>query len=214
MSFDLSKMNEVKTIIKYTLIKFVDVTSTGIENIIKVIRACEGELVKAPEYTRENTTNANNKIYYIYSGWKNLSNELIANSENDYSFLTPEINTTYYLNLESISIPKVAKILMTAPGTTNQTMIEPFEIIAPYNVYLSTSSDCGYNIIATCTNTSLVDNRKTTVTFIVSNYIYSAGQTVRLSPEFTIYKNSNLTEEIGKFIIDIDIESSSQSTGD
>ncbi len=134
MSFDLSKMNEVKTIIKYTLIKFVDVTSTGIENIIKVIRACEGELVKAPEYNRENTTNANNKIYYIYSGWKNLSNELIANSENDYSFLTPEINTTYYLNLESISIPKVAKILMTAPGTTNQTMIEPFEIIAPYNV--------------------------------------------------------------------------------
>lgn len=213
MSFDLSKIKEVKTIIKYTLLKFVDTTSEENEEIVRVLRCSSGEAIQAPKYTKERTSNTSSYVYYFYAGWKNSNNEIVVNSDND-TILVTELNTTYYANFEPMTIPKIAKVLMTAQGTSNQSMVLPFEIIAAYNVFIGNANYYGYNIVATCTNSQFVNSRKTSVTFKVENYQYSSGVTERLSPELTLYKDSELTEEIGKVIIDIDIESSSQSTGD
>lgn len=213
MSFDLSKMKEVKTIIKYTLLKFVDTNSEGNEEIVKVLRYPSGEEIQAPIYARDMTSSIDHYYYYYYAGWKNSNNEIVANSNNN-TILVPELNTTYYANLESIGIPKIAKVLMTGPETTDQTMALAFEITADYNVFLGSANYYDYNIVTTCTNSQFINWRKTVVTFKIENYEYSLGVTERLSPEFTLYRDSQLTEEIGKVIIDIDIESSSQSTGD
>ena len=214
MSFDLSKVNEIKTVIKYTLLKFVDNVSVGNEKIVKVMRSYHKEIIKAPEYIPPITVSNEYTTYNFSNCWKNSANEIVADKNNKFLIEVPEVNTTYYANITFASIPKVAKILMTSPNTYTQVMVTPFDIIGSCKFYMKNASYYAYTIKPTCNHLNFGNSVKTTVTFIVDNFQYVPGVTITLNPEFILYEDSTCTKEIGKVNIRIDIESSSASTGD
>lgn len=202
-NFNLSSVNEIKTVIRYTLIQYRENDNT----LIRTTRQMAGEEIVFPEYATRVSTLVGTIAYKFFKRWKDASGI-------DAPTIVPEMNTTYYVENTIVTMPKNANVQATGSGEENQAMIEQFVIHAPFALYLKNTTYLSYVVKPSCTFSQSGSSIATIVSFKFQGLPYSPGDIKTYEPEFTLYKDSQCTEELGKVIIKITVHSSGQSSGD
>lgn len=196
-------VNEITTVCQYAIINFRYTDGT----IFKAKRCMIGESVELPILTTDmnGILNEDNDLTFTFTGdWKNSSNQIVTNVIADDAY-------DYFSDIYHLEMYKWVQMETEADDSQSMYSDLAYDIIANKKIYLTNVSYQGYVIRPTIvygyTNSGEI---KHSITFTIDNLVDNPGQTTVFEPEFIVYKDLSLTQQIGTIKLEIRIYHSSE----
>lgn len=194
---------------KYAVINFKD--KEGL--IFKAVRCDINEILVPPTVATNKEGIVDPETYdkeYVFTGkWVDSNNQVVTQVIASGAY-------DYYADICKLKLYSTAVMETEVDNTQHMMSNVPFRIYSNKQIYLETTNYQGYSIESSVIHTRDISgdvvNR---ISFQVIGLKDIPGQTSIFYPEFKVYKNSELTDEIGTIKIDLLIvHSTKQPTGD
>lgn len=202
-------VDEIKTVSKYAVINFKDSDDT----VFKAVRCMLNETVDLPIIMTDMDGIIDpitfDKTYTFTGGWKDSSNQTVTN-------VIASGPDDYFADIYNLQMYYVAVMETETDGSQGMIADLPFKIYSNKKIFLP-DVNYGVYIIRPSIEYSYDSNGDIIngVTFTIDNLVDNPGQITSLEPEFKVYKDINLAEEIGTVKFEVRVyHSSEQPTGD